>query len=136
MMKSEFEALAGYEVSTEDYNNIIEPMYMATNLTKSEFVQTISKKRFALKPLKTIEKEMKKIAKEIESECTHVCTYDLENELKEKINEYIGRKYEGYSKYIRFFFNSETKQSCYYIKSVEIYTKEYYRTLEIINLMG
>ncbi len=48
MMKYEFETLAGYEVSTEDYNNIIEPMYMATNLSKEEFVKTVSKKRFAL----------------------------------------------------------------------------------------
>lgn len=48
MMKHEFEELAGYEVSVEDYDNIIEPMYMATNLTKQEFVKTISKKRFAI----------------------------------------------------------------------------------------
>lgn len=48
MMKHEFEAIAGYEVSAEDYNNIIEPMYMATNLSKQEFVKTISKKRFAI----------------------------------------------------------------------------------------
>lgn len=48
MMKHEFEELAGYEVSVEDYNNIIEPMYMATNLSKTEFVKTISKKRFAV----------------------------------------------------------------------------------------
>ena len=48
MMKHEFEAIAGYEVSTEDYEKIIEPMYMATNLSKAEFVKTISKKRFAV----------------------------------------------------------------------------------------
>lgn len=48
MMKHEFEEIAGYEVTTEDYNNIIEPMYMATNLTKQEFVKTINKKRFAV----------------------------------------------------------------------------------------
>ena len=48
MMKHEFEALAGYEVSWEDYNNIIEPMYMATNLPKDEFVKTLNKKRFAV----------------------------------------------------------------------------------------
>ena len=48
MMKHEFESIAGYEVSTEDYDNIIEPMYMATNLSKQEFVKTISKKRFAI----------------------------------------------------------------------------------------
>jgi len=49
MMKQEFEALAGYEVSTEDYNNIIEPMYMATNLDKAEFVKTINRKAFEKK---------------------------------------------------------------------------------------
>lgn len=48
MMKHEFERIAGYEVSAEDYNNIIEPMYMATNLSKEDFVKTISKKRFAV----------------------------------------------------------------------------------------
>ena len=48
MMKHEFEQIAGYEVSREDYDNIIEPMYLATNLTKQEFVETLSKKRFAI----------------------------------------------------------------------------------------
>ena len=48
MMKHEFEALAGYEVSTEDYNNIIEPMYMATNMSKADFVKCIDKKRFQI----------------------------------------------------------------------------------------
>ena len=49
MMKNEFEVLAGYEVSVSDYDNIIEPMYMATELNKAEFVKVISKERFALK---------------------------------------------------------------------------------------
>lgn len=48
MMKHEFEQIAGYEVSWEDYNNIIEPMYMATNLSKAEFVKILDKKRFAV----------------------------------------------------------------------------------------
>ena len=48
MMKHEFEALAGYEVSYEDYDKIIEPMYMATTLSKEEFVKVIDKKRFAI----------------------------------------------------------------------------------------
>lgn len=48
MMKHEFEALAGYEVSWEDYTNIIEPMYMAINVDKEEFVKMIDKKRFAV----------------------------------------------------------------------------------------
>ena len=48
MMKHEFEALAGYEVSFEDYNRVIEPMYMATELSKEDFVKCIDRKRFAL----------------------------------------------------------------------------------------
>ena len=46
MMKHEFEALAGYEVSYDDYTNIIEPMYMAINADKAEFVKMIDRKRF------------------------------------------------------------------------------------------
>ena len=59
MMKVEFEKLAGYEVSFEDYNSIIEPMYMATDLSKEEFVKVIDKKRFALKTKKQYIAEMK-----------------------------------------------------------------------------
>ena len=55
MMKVEFEQLAGYEVSMEDYSNIIEPMYMATNLSKQEFVQVVDRKRFEVKKEKTAE---------------------------------------------------------------------------------
>ena len=49
MTKQEFEKLAGYEVSTENYNNIIEPMYMATHLCKVDFVKTINRKAFEKK---------------------------------------------------------------------------------------
>lgn len=35
MRKKEFEDLVGYEVSNEDYTKIIEPMYMATGLSKA-----------------------------------------------------------------------------------------------------
>ena len=50
MMKHEFEELAGYKVSSEDYDRIIEPMYMATNLSKQDFVKCIDRKRFEQKP--------------------------------------------------------------------------------------
>lgn len=47
MMHEEFERIAGYEVTNEDYNEIIEPMYMALpNISKYEFVKMIDKKRF------------------------------------------------------------------------------------------
>lgn len=55
MMKEEFERLAGYEVSFEDYNKVIEPMYMATNLDKVEFVNVIDRKRFEVKHQKSEE---------------------------------------------------------------------------------
>ena len=50
MMKHEFEELAGYKVSITDYDQIIEPMYMATNLSKMDFVKCIDRKRFEKKP--------------------------------------------------------------------------------------
>ena len=46
MMHKEFEEIAGCEVSYEDYTNIIEPMYMATNMSKYEFVKTLNLKFF------------------------------------------------------------------------------------------
>jgi hypothetical protein len=46
MMKHEFERIAGYKVTVEDYENIIEPMYMATNLSKEDFAKTLNKKFF------------------------------------------------------------------------------------------
>lgn len=49
MMHQEFERIAGYKVSFEDYTNIIEPMYMATTLSKEEFVKTLNRKAFEKK---------------------------------------------------------------------------------------
>lgn len=46
MMKHEFEALYGHEVSSHDYETIIEPMYMATELSKQDFVKLLDKKAF------------------------------------------------------------------------------------------
>ena len=52
MMKREFEAMAGYEVTNETYDNIIEPMYMATNLSKQEFIKTLNRKALEYKPVR------------------------------------------------------------------------------------
>lgn len=69
MTKNEFEALANYEVSWEDYRNIIEPMYMATDLSKEEFVKCIDKKRFALKTQRQLIAEAKKEAYHLYAIC-------------------------------------------------------------------
>lgn len=67
MMKEEFEAIIGYEVTESGYRNVIEPMYMATNLSKQEFAKVVNAKQFK------VEKSQERI--------------DFENELKSKIEE-------------------------------------------------
>lgn len=47
MMQHEFEALAKIKVTTEDYDQIIEPMYMATEMSKADFIKTLNLKFFA-----------------------------------------------------------------------------------------
>lgn len=132
MMKSEFESLAGYEVSAEDYTNIIEPMYYASNLDKFEFVKTINKKRFALVPLKTLAGNMKKCAQALKETCTHFTDYATREKMENIIVEYIGRKYGTTAKY---FISEKMEQSCFYPVSVEIYGAKDYQTIEKIFLI-
>jgi len=132
MMKHEFERIAGYEVSTEDYNNIIEPMYMATDLSKEDFVKVIDKKRFALKPLKKIVKEMKECAESLKESCTHY----TDSETKERLNslalEYAERKY---GKTAQFLINDRERFACYYPISIDIHSTDTYKTLEKVMLI-
>lgn len=94
MMWQEFEEIAGYEVSFEDYNNIIEPMYMALpNVTKQEFVKMIDKKRFALPTPAALMREVKKEAKHLFEICGHSLDYDSERRMEAKAKEYAKRKY-------------------------------------------
>lgn len=138
MMKYEFEALAGYEVSNEDYNNIIEPMYMATNMSKSDFIKCIDKKRFALKPISKIVKEMRQVANKLKETCDHYTDYEAKERLESLVDEYMERK--GYiiagSKTAGYMFNDEmTMQKCYYPKSVSIYGFKTYKNIEVIELV-
>ncbi len=93
MMKHEFEALAGYEVSFEDYNQIIEPMYMATNLSKQDFVKVIDRKRFALPTKQEMVKEMKKEAKHLYDICGRYTDYESESRLEALAHQYLSRFY-------------------------------------------
>lgn len=136
MMQNEFEALAGYEVSTEDYNNIIEPMYMATNMSKQEFVKVIDKKRFALTPLKQIVKEMKKCAESLKETCTHFTDWETKDRLESLTKEYISRKYNiAGARIAEYGINERMFASCFYPKSVTIYTTKNYQTIETIDLI-
>lgn len=133
MMHSEFEALAGYEVSFQDYTNIIEPMYMATNLSKEEFVKCISKKRFALKPISKIEKEMKEVAEQLKATCVHFTDFEAEETLVKLIEEYLERK--GLKEIAGYHIEHEQRFSCYYPKRVVIYYKKNYETFVSMDLV-
>lgn len=50
MMWAEFEELAGYQVTMETYEKIIEPMYMATNMSKQDFIKVLNRKALEYKP--------------------------------------------------------------------------------------
>lgn len=96
MMKHEFEQLAGYEVSVEDYNNVLEPMYMATSLSKEEFVVAVDRKRFEL--------VREKSAEQLQLE------EDLKSELS-TINEDI-KYYTDRIETVKSFIPTETEKSC------------------------
>lgn len=129
MMKHEFEALAGYEVTIEDYNKIIEPMYMATDLSKEEFAKVINKKRFALKPLPKIEKWMQKIAAHIKETCTHYRDNEAWEELEKAAEEY--RKRIGASSY---YISESEKWSCWYPSQITFIGMSG-GTFQVINLI-
>ena len=93
MMHKEFEEIAGYEVSYEDYTNIIEPMYTALpdNISKQQFVKMLDKKAFALPTKKEMVKEMKKIANHLYDICGHSTDFESEQQLKSLAKKYAKR---------------------------------------------
>ena len=133
MMREEFQKIAGYEVSNEDYINIIEPMYMATNLSKEDFVKVIDRKRFDIgAEKKRLLKKMKMIAKHLKDTCTHYTDLEAEEELKATARKYIQLKYKDYA---TFGIHEEMLWSCYYPKSIEIFGITSYQTIESIELI-
>ena len=131
MLKEEFEKIAGYEVSPEDYKNIIEPMYLATNLSKADFVACIDKKRFALRPLKSLVKDMKKCAASLKETCTHYRDFETIEKLEKIAAEYTKRKYIGIAVYS---IRDKMLWSCYYPVEIEIYNPKTFKTYETITI--
>lgn len=130
MMQHEFERIAGYEVSYEDYTKIIEPMYNATDLDKFEFVKVIDRKRFDLGAKKRrIVKNMKRIAAHLKETFTHYTDYEAREELERLANEYKELiKAEG------FYISEIDIWTCSYPKRVEFYDARYY-TFKRIDLV-
>ena len=136
MMKHEFEAIAGYEVSEEDYRKIIEPMYMATDLSKEEFVKVINKKRFAIKSKKELVCEMKKIAKHLKDTCDHFTDFEAKEQLEKLAEEYKNRiaPHSGFLINTRYTLEHLGDcRGCSYPAEIEIYNSEYH-TIERIKV--
>lgn len=124
MMHEEFMKLAGYEVSYKDYIEIIEPMYLAVDLSKEEFIKCIDKKRFALRSEKTVIKEMRKVANIIKDNCTHFIDHDNYEKLEALAKELMSR-YRAVSYYIEStekLYNNYYHSTCYYPCKITFYT--------------
>ena len=127
-MYEEFEKIAGYEVSFEDYNNIIEPMYMALpNVSKQDFVKMIDKKRFALPTKKQMIDSMKKIAQHLHDTCERYTDYKAYDELEKIARDYAKRFHhitnedgKGYVILHREYYFEEIQRGCTYPKQLII----------------
>lgn len=128
MMKHEFEQLAGYEVSTEDYDKVIEPMYMAVNLSKQDFVKCVDRKRFALPTKRQCVNQMVKIAKHLAETCERYTDYPARDELDNLAKAYAKRFYSvdwvnDTSTYVHFideYAYPELRRGCTYPKTLVI----------------
>lgn len=105
MMWQEFETLAGYRVSYEDYTKIIEPMYMALEVTKQEFVKMLDKKRFALPTEKELITKMKKLARFCKANCGHSSCFSQEEDLYNLAREYVENFLGGMTENTYLCFN-------------------------------
>lgn len=95
MMWKEFEEIAGYEVSFETYDKVIEPMYMALpeTIDKYQFVKMLDKKAFALPTKAELKRKMRKLANVIFEACGRRSTYNEETELRMIAEQYAKRVY-------------------------------------------
>lgn len=95
MMWKEFELIAGYKVSFEDYNDYIEPMYMAVGdtVTKQEFVKMIDRSRFALPEPKELLKKVRKQARYLYAICGFKTDNESKKQMKKAADQYAELKY-------------------------------------------
>lgn len=142
MMKHEFEQLAGYEVTWEDYNNIIEPMYNATNLDKKDFVMTLNKQRFAVKAKEKYVRKLKMLARSLKDTCEHYTDTETLEEFTKTIFAYIDRCWNMYG-YDDVFYTVEhgytyehlgVCRGCAYPKNIIFYSTKNYKVLRELPL--
>ena len=131
MMKHEFEKLAGYEVTNEMYDKVIEPMYMSLEVSKQEFVKMLNKKYFALPTEKECLNRLKAVARKIYEACGHRTTHEEETELQELANEFAARFYNSEA-----YLNMKTPPwGCSFVQSIDIYSRLRNVDVATINLI-
>ena len=143
MMKEEFEQLAGYEVTWSDYNNIIEPMYVATDLSKADFIKTLNKSRFALKSENMYIKELKRLAHSLKDTCEHYTDVETLQDFERTIFAYIDRVWGEYrNKDVHYtvehgytYEHLGVCRGCSYPKRITFYSTINYTTLKVLELM-
>lgn len=135
MTKQEFEALAKIEVSNEKYYKVIEPMYMATDLSKQEFIATLNLKAFALPSRRQMITEMKRLARHLYETCEHYTDYNakdaLDSLMKQYYKRFYGRDWATDTKCF-CYTNEERLIGCYY--PYEIVMGYDHETYEKINI--
>lgn len=99
MKKHEFEQLAGYAVSSEDFEKVIEPMYRATTLSERDFIKCLDKKRFALRTEKQLRNEMTREARHLMETGDTYRDFDSWHRIEDLAKEYARRFFGGYDYY-------------------------------------
>lgn len=122
MMWEEFERIAGYEVSYEDYTNIIEPMYNATTLNKQDFIKCLDRKQFDLGYKRKVEEKkliarMKELAQDMKDLCGRTTTYEEYEELRKVARRYID-EFPLWKAPHHEFETAEGYGKCTYVKSL------------------
>lgn len=128
MMWKEFEKLAGYEVTYGDYHKIIEPMYMATDLSKQDFIKCLDRKRFALPTKQQVINEMKRIATHLAETCEHYTDFEAKDELDRIAKAFALRFYgldwsndsEVYTIFLPEYTYPEIQRGCTFPKTLVI----------------
>lgn len=95
MFKEEFEKLAGCKVSRLDYFRIIEPMYMATKLTKEEFIKVINVKEFETTPEKEELEKIRLYAEEYRNNVKKDGKFFITEEFNNMVEEFARKFYDS-----------------------------------------
>lgn len=117
MMHHEFEELAGYEVSYETYNKIIEPMYMAANLPKADFIKLLNKKALALPTRQQCWNEIRSLAAHLKETYLHYTDYETRDKLETAMKEYA-KRFGWNGQYIDY----AEHWTCYYPEKVTFWS--------------